>query len=160
MAFIYPQKATDFYTKYPNAAPVFSNEDGSKLYLNNFKSKAIEVAKQDQKKLYEVTSAGAGSETRIYPESFLYSIQQSIASQDIASVTVDGETVNVLTNDASGITSAFNDALVASGVFAQVPQVTEISTNVFEIRIVSTADVAMSLTDAASTVFTLTQTFL
>lgn len=160
MAFSYPQEATDFYSKYPSALPVFVDEDGTNLYLNHFKKEAITKAKQDQKRLYEVTSAGAGSETRIYPTSFLYSIQQSIAVEDIAQVTVDGETVNVLTNDESGIASALNSALGAAGVVSPLAEVTEVSTDVFDIRVVISSDIEITLTDGATTVFTLTKTFL
>lgn len=160
MSFSIPQEVTDFYTQYPNAAPVLVDEDGSNVYLNQFESKAVIVAKQAQKRLYKVTSAGAGSETRIYPANFLYSIQQNTTTQDIASVTVDGESANVLTHDASGIASAFDSALQAAGVLHQPTEVTEVSTDLFDIRIVSSADIVITLTDAASSVFTLTKTFL
>lgn len=152
-----PSSIDDFYAKYPNADEVFFDEDGENIYLALFEADALAAAKQNQKRLYKTSDAP--SVQRVYPTSFLYSIAYNDDNGDIAGIYVNGEDSAPLTMDEAGITSAFNDVLQTAGIFAQPTEVIA-TNNIFEIRVITSDDIAIQIEDENGVTYSLTQIFL
>lgn len=155
-----PPVVDTFFAAYPNSVGAYFDEDGTNVYLDHFINKALLKAKQDVKKLYKVEKDQPSTFVRVYPQSFIYTVTFNDLDTDIALVSVDGETAVPLTQDATGIASAFDDVLQAAGILASPTEVLPLGGNMYEIRVITSDDTEMQITDQDEVTVLLTQNFL
>lgn len=93
MAFTVPADVTSFFSRYPNAEPVFVSEGGKK-FLSIFQENAIRHAMINEDRLYQVSANG--SYQQVYPATASYSgvVQRPVvqASCNIQSASISDDT--------------------------------------------------------------------
>ena len=132
MAFTIPAAIVAFFGKYPDANPVYVLANG-KAYINHYSAQALEAAKAEGIRLYEVDSASTSQQ--IYPETKTY---EGIAKKPALTAICNDETLGIPDGDVSeDVKNAFNMVAEEANIIISSIAVATHETLFWKITIVS-----------------------